>query len=219
MQPAIIVGGQLVDCDARVVDWTESGLHFELGRRRHRTSFVVNHWTGSENEPGAVFVNMTKRRLSVHFIVAPDGTVYQCCDTDMRAAHAVEANGNALGVGIEFICRGHDTKVPTKGIVRPQYVDTVHKRRIVYAGMTPAQVESAIALNRALCVAYDLPTNVPVDARTGGVFGTVLPPQYLARFRGILGHLHLDADKVDPALNLLRALDRALNAPPPTNVA
>lgn len=219
MQPSILVGGHLFDCDAPVIDWLESGLHFPLGRRRIETRFVVNHWTGSENEPRTVVANMTRGRKAVHFIVDPRGTVYQCCDADMRGAHAAENDGNDYGVGIEYVGRGHDTKVPTRGIIRPLYVDTVHRQRIKYAGMTPAQVASAVALNRSLCRAYGLPSNVPMDARTGNVFANVLPPLYLERFRGILGHLHLDAEKVDPGLNLLRELDRALNDPPPTDVA
>lgn len=219
IRPAIIVGGGLVDCEAAVYDWTATGMHFAGKSRTKETRYVICHWTGSENAPRDVWTNMQKRKVSVHFIVAQNGDVYQCCDTDQRCSHAAESGGNDHGVGIEFISRGHDTKVPTKGIAREVRTETIHKRRVQYGSMTPSQVSTAIALTSAICRAYRLPTSVPIDVKTRGIYASVLPPLYLETFRGILGHFHLDANKVDPGLDLLRRLDRAFQEPPPLDVA
>lgn len=219
VRDVIIVKGKAVRCAAPVHSWRDTGFHFLGITPRLKTRFVVNHWTASENSAADVYRHMAghlsetgkAQPLSVHFIVDQAGAVYQCADADIRCAHAKERGGNTEGVGIEFINRG-DGRAPEKGVLREPRTETIHGATVRYGAMTEAQEAAAIALNRALCTAYGLPMVCPLKG--ADIYPTVLPPPLLARFRGVLGHLHLDYGKRDPGLDLLRAIHAAGVAPP-----
>lgn len=205
----IIVRGVRFRCLAPVRSWHETGLHF-ITRMRKETRFVVVHWTAAENRPAQVVANMRSHMnaqrepepLSVHFVIDQLGEVYQCADADARCAHAGENGGNEFGVGIEVINRGHGT-APSRGFDRALRTETIHGRPVTYREFYPAQVASVVELCSALCTAYGLPLRVPIS--NGDVHPTVLPPQYLGGYRGVLGHLHLSTvGKVDPGLEVLR---------------
>jgi hypothetical protein len=200
----IIVHGKPVRCLAPVRHWTATGMHFLTRMRIGELRWIVNHWTGAENRAEAVFDNMCERRVSVHFIVDQLGTIWQTADTAARCAHAADNGGNSWGIGIEVINRGHGS-APMKGFVRPRRTEVIHGHKVTYGDFFEPQIASVIALNAALCTAYGLPMRVP-QRPDGTVWPTTLPAASLATFRGCLGHLHLDAVKPDPGLELLRRI-------------
>ncbi|HMJ16588.1 MAG TPA: peptidoglycan recognition family protein [Polyangiaceae bacterium] len=207
---AIIVRGESVRIDAPTRTWHEHGLKFDVPMRS-TTRAVMNHWTGAENSPRAVFENLKRRTnvagkvtpLSVQFVIDQMGEIWQLADTDARCQHA-GAIANGWSIGIEYICRGHNKTVPTRGIVREQRHETVHGRSLTYAALTPEQIASGVELNETLCRVYELPLRVPM--LKGEVYSTVLPAPLIASYQGVLGHFQVDLNKVDPALELLAAI-------------
>jgi N-acetyl-anhydromuramyl-L-alanine amidase AmpD len=74
----------------------------------------------------------------------------------------------------------------------------VHGEELAQYDFTPEQYASLEALTAALVrlfprIALDAPR-----ASGGAVRGDTLTSEELARFRGILGHFHIGAHKVDP---------------------
>jgi hypothetical protein len=221
---AIIVRGQSVPLRLQVHTWHTTNLFFTCRVRTEETRAVINHWTGSENPPAALVSNM-KRAVdadkkpapkSVHFAVDVLGTVYQFCDAHARCGHAKAHGANGWSVGIEFIGRGDDFKVPSRGLTRDRVTDLIHGELTSYDDLTQPQIMAGVELNKTLCQAYGLPLVVPV--KEGLVYPTECPERYLETFRGCMGHLHLEKKKRDPGLTLLRAIRTAgqnLSSPPP----
>lgn len=198
----IIVHGERVTVDARVKTWHETGLAFPERRGRSVTSAVVLHWTGAENPPDRLFANMRAARLSVHFAIDQQGSVWQFMDAHLRGAHCHAHGANGFAVGCELINRGSDLKCPTQGIERQLRREAIHGRAVTYAAFTEPQITAALALTEALCRTYGLPMLVPRER--GDVLATAMSLGEARAFRGVVGHLNFERGKVDPGLELLR---------------
>jgi hypothetical protein len=139
---------------------------------------IVLHWTGGENgagvDPGeyGVVDTLAKRRLSVHFIIEPDGRIVQTADLTTRCAHAgTPANDRAIG--IEIASRGFATRDDLRGLglrertaldweaSRDVYTDTIHGERTHMVAFTPTQVQSMLWLVETLCGLLAIPRRVP----------------------------------------------------------
>lgn len=83
--------------------------------------------------------------------------------------------------------------------VRPRPIEgCVQGERLAMYDLTPEQYDSLVALTAALCRVFPhIDAEVPRDAR-GDVRTETLSADELARFRGILGHYHVSATKLDP---------------------
>ena len=208
----IIVDGAAIEVDVPVQTWKDTGLEFMGRPRLTRVRAVVNHWTGAENSPRTMFMNMRQHvdkagrpePLCVHFAVDQRGIVWQFMDAVARGAHCRGGGANSWSVGIEFINRGSDIHGDHKGITRRFVEERLRGRKIAYWAMTDLQVATACRLNEALCDALGLPMEVP--QKDGDVFQGVLTPAQCAQVRGVLGHLQLEPIKHDPGLELLRTL-------------
>lgn len=195
--------------------WDDHGLRW-TGRSRLRTSVILNHWTAAENPPIQVFENMSAHKgrdgkpepLSVHFVVDPFGTIFQFADTELRAAHCARPernSANGWSIGIEYQCRGHDTKVPTRGVTRHKTVARIHGRLISYAELTERQLYVGTLLNQFLSDLYGLPFTVPVD-ETGAIVQDCLPERELMLYRGSACHFHFEPNKPDCGVGILKAI-------------
>lgn len=211
MAKHIICRGMPVEVGFTVKTWMDTGWRFPTVRARTITRAVCAHWTASENPPGTMFRNMSKKLdafgkaspLSVHFCVNQNGAVYQMADTEARCVHAGDAN--AYSIGIEFIGRGSDMKVSSKGIDRELVTERIHGGKVTYYELLPAQVEAGVRLIEALCSLYALPMVVPED-ELGDVRLEELDLRTLSTFRGVIGHMHVHANKSDCGARLLRAV-------------
>jgi hypothetical protein len=207
---SIIIGGARVSCALQVVLWGESGCLFKSAQmRRKQTRLVTLHWTGSENAPKDVHANMTSRGVSVHFVVDPQGVVWQMADADRFCAHAPGVNDRSIG--IEIISRGSELELPHKGVVRTEVTEQIHGREVRYADFTSEQKLSAVVLVTALATTYHLPLQCPMDKR-GEVISSVLSTPELARFKGVVGHLHSSRNRADPGLKLLRMFNQGADS-------
>lgn len=96
-----------------------------------------------------------------------------------------------------------DGGVRTPGFVgRPARAEPVRGRiqgsELVMFDLTPEQYDSLIKLTAALCAIFpNLPCDYPRDAE-GKLLTDVLPPDELPTYRGLLGHYHMQKNKIDP---------------------
>jgi N-acetylmuramoyl-L-alanine amidase len=201
---AIIVNGARIPCAAPVVLWGESKLSFQARPKRKETRVVVCHWTGGEGGASQLFSVLASRKVSVQFFVDAHGLIWQFCDADRECVHC--PGWNASGIGIEIQNRGSElgkVNLP-RGIERSEVREQIHGRLVTYSDYTPQQYVSVVTLVRALCDAYHLPVQVPLD-RAGKVITGALSKPEMARFKGVGGHYHAGV-KDDPGPKLLRLI-------------
>jgi N-acetyl-anhydromuramyl-L-alanine amidase AmpD len=161
---------------------------------------VVLHHTGGEGSSEQVCRTLRARRLSIHYIIDYNGTVTQHADHRLVTYHAGQANG--WTIGIEVV---NQARAPAAARhPRIVYRDTVHERELSLLRFTDAQVASCRMLCRQLCLEHRLPIEVPRDPSSGELITRTLEAATLAAYRGVLGHFHLTAKKIDPAPHLLR---------------
>ena len=125
------------------------------------------------------------------FATADDGTLQNWYRTD------------ATGPRISFPDWLADTGIRTPGfIARPARREllsgVVHGETWYQYDFTDAQYEALARLTAALLAIFpQLALRIPTDD-AGHVRTTVLPPEELARWSGILGHWHVSEAKIDP---------------------
>lgn len=196
----ILVDGREVACDARVRTWHEvPALAFHALGKRRETKAVVLHWTGGEGDSAQVHSTLGQRGLSVHFAIDRDGLITQYCDASALCSHAKGYNTGSVGVEIVNAA----TDKPGR-YERALLKERVHGIDATRAAFLAPQTKAALALVRSLCSAYGLPLAVPM--RGNDVLSSVMDQQEKADWRGVVGHLHVDRNKVDPGLALLRAV-------------
>lgn len=82
---------------------------------------------------------------------------------------------------------------------RPEPVrGTIHGRELFQYDLTPQQYEALIRLTAALCRIFPkIDCDFPRGA-DGRLLAAKLPDEALANYSGVLGHYHIQANKVDP---------------------
>ncbi len=187
------------------------------------------------------------RKLSVHFLLDLDGTLYQTMDLADTAWHATRSNRRSVGIEIANIGafapgqrspadewyvndeRGVRVNVPIRlgeagqrmqsfvpRPARPRPVrGTIQGQTLEMWDLTPAQYESLARLAAGLSQALPkLRLEVPCEqagVESSPVASQVLDDAQWERFQGVLGHYHVQANKVDPgpAFDWERFLRRA----------
>lgn len=209
----LMIGGKRVPCAAPVLGWMQTGNAFlDLPKRLHTTA-VCLHWTGGANLAPGMFRTLVQRNLSVQFLVEPAGNIVQFCDADRLCQHAgklddddgdgVLISGNRYTIGVEIVNPATNQTI-VRGIQRSLVREKIHGHEQVASTFTAAQVTSTILLCEALCGAYSLPMQVPMDG--SDVLATRMGEAAFRDFRGVLGHFHLTRRKRDPGLAILRAI-------------
>jgi len=185
--------------------------------------FVI-HFDASGTSRRCFQTLQDERGLSVHFLIDLDGTIYQTLDLKEAAHHATKANGRSVGVEIANVGaydaddprsplgrwygtddQGRTTlKVPGEGgpTYRPSrdepVVGTVQGRRLRQYDLTSAQYEALAKLSATLAAIFPkLPLDAPRGA-DGQVLDCKLKDDLYLGYAGLLGHYHVQANKVDP---------------------
>ncbi|MCH9836767.1 peptidoglycan recognition protein family protein [bacterium] len=161
--------------------------------------FLVGHYTAGAGDAERVHRVLVQRGLSVQFIGERDGDMFQTADLDRKCAHA-GSKGNR-GLGVEMVNPGY----PHGSFARswgPLVASSVHSKPKEFYAFTDAQEAAFVALAEALAAHFGWPRQVPDTDR-------VLTPGEIARWRGVLEHLHLTKRKVDAGMLLCGALVRA----------
>lgn len=77
-------------------------------------------------------------------------------------------------------------------------IGTIQGTELVQFDLTPEQYDSLTKLTAALCAIFpNMPCDYPRNAE-GKLLTDVLPPDQLASYRGLIGHYHIQKNKIDP---------------------
>ena len=173
------------------------------------------------------FEVLRDRRLSVHFLLDLDGTIYQTLDVKESAWHATVANGRSVGVEVanigaypvqgpdplalwyrpdssgRVLIAGPEASGPVvPGILRPSrndlVVGTIQGKQLKQYDFTPQQYDALAKLAATLCKLFPkIRPDYPHD-ETGALVTHKLAGADYQRYQGILGHYHVQSNKVDP---------------------
>jgi N-acetyl-anhydromuramyl-L-alanine amidase AmpD len=168
-----------------------------------------------------------QRGLSVQFMLDLDGTVYQTLDLKERAWHATSSNTRSVGIEIANIgaypadgpnpfdkwyqrkgarvvlenpaLASLRRRPPDLGPARDEpVVGTVQGKELKQYDFTPAQYEALTRLTATLCSIFPkIRCDYPRDD-AGKLRLEKLPDAELQRYQGVLGHFHIQTNKVDP---------------------
>lgn len=201
--------------------WTRAHL-------AEQVDLFVLHYDACGTSRACFRVLQDERKLSVHFLLDLDGTLYQTLDIREQAWHARAANPRSIGIEIaqvgafppaeraalerayEWSERGVRVKLPTDGGgLRTRAVEArparagplrgaIHGATYLQHDFTPEQYASLAALAQTLARVFP---QIELDAprdERGRVRTDALTDREEAAFHGILGHFHLQTDKRDP---------------------
>ena len=128
----IIADGRRVSIGTRVVTWQEpgglSGYSIAGGEKpsydARPVGFAIDQFVVHFDATGTArrcFDVLRARKLSVHFLLDLDGTIYQTLDTRERAWHATKANARSIGIEIANLGSVplRDSDDPFSGWYRP----------------------------------------------------------------------------------------------------
>ncbi len=209
----IIACGKAFEVWPRVLRWDQPGGlnayrpdgtgHFgKRGERaawtlddlRQHIDLVVIHYDAVGGSRDCFRV-LQQRGLSCHFLIDTDGTIYQTLDLKEKAWHATIANDRSIGIELAQ----HGAIEAGDGPARAgEIVGVIQGRRLRQPPFSDAQYEALAALLAALHRTFP---RIPLDyPRTGDgqVVPHRLPDDKLAAFGGIIGHYHIQTNKVDP---------------------
>ncbi|MCB9881242.1 MAG: N-acetylmuramoyl-L-alanine amidase [Planctomycetes bacterium] len=216
---------------------------WELDELRQNVDQFVLHYDVCGTSRRCFKVLQDLRRLSVHFMLDTDGTLYQTLDLKERAWHATIANDRSVGIEIAHIGAypsaddealktwyGPDEQgvritfpesIQTTGLrtenfvprpARPEPVSgAIHGKTYYQYDFTNEQYEALAHLIATLHRALpEIRLDYPRDA-SGSLNRGQLSEEEFASFQGVLGHWHIQRNKVDPgpALDWDRLLTRA----------
>lgn len=206
----------------KVILWNEPrGLAIKPGRYYNNSgeearvpSHFVNHWDVSFSSESCVNT-LNKRKVSVHFCLDNEGTIYQVLDTQHGAWHSTNFNGNKDSIGIEisngYYLKYQDHYVKQGFGERPIISGAqVHGRTLdPFLGFYPIQLQALKALWIAVSDAHGIPLDYPKNV-DGSFCTTVHPGCKSGTFKGFCNHYNFTSGKIDCAgLNLPGLLEEA----------
>ncbi len=149
---------------------------------------VVWHWTAGERPAEGVCSTLRSRKLSIHYVIDPDGRIVQCADPASTVTYHA-GTANEWTVGIEIVSRGVQPALPARP--REPISVKVHNRTVAALNFTPAQYSSILYLAEHLSNELDIPKRCAV------VDPAVMSAKEQLVFRGHLEHAHVSAGKID----------------------
>ncbi len=189
--------------------------------------FVI-HFDAAGTSRRCFQILQDERGLSVHFMLDLDGTIYQTLDVKEGAWHATIANGRSIGIevanvgahpvdgsdrlarwykadpaGQVLIVSPDGTALSDKTtVLRPSrnelVIGTIQGQKLKQYDFTPQQYDALARLAATLCKLFPkIRPDYPRDA-SGALIPHKLPDADYSRYQGILGHYHVQTNKVDP---------------------
>ena len=201
----------------KVVLWNEPGglrvntdtYNFVSPVTPREIRMFVNHWDVCLSSASCVRV-LNDRKVSVHFSIDNDGTIYQLADMQQICWHAGNGKVNMASVGVEisnaFYTKFQDTYVSKGFGPRPiQKGVKVHGGTLEdHLGFYPTQLDALAALWAAVHNAAGVPLVLPQEDHV------VSPAVADGTFAGFVNHYHVTNRKIDCAgLDTKVILDRA----------
>ena len=204
------------------------GGGWDLASLQNVVDQFVIHFDATGTSRRCFEVLHDNRGLSVQFMLDLDGTIYQTLDAKEGAWHATIANSRSIGIEIanigayaidrpapfdKWYQRGPDGRVrltppEPSGLRHPSEVlrpardepitGTIQGQKLRQYDLTPEQYDSLIKLTATLCTVFPkIKCDYPRDD-AGRLIPHKLPDDQLKRYQGILGHYHVQTNKVDP---------------------
>lgn len=170
----------------------------------------VNHWDAALSSRSCVNI-INKRKLSMHFCIDNDGTIYQLMDMQDAAFQAGNKFSNVVGLGVEisnaFYLKYQDWYVKNKFGKRPIIEKmTLHGSKTVekHLGFYEVQLDALAALWECVSYCCDIPLEV---CETRGVDKDCQE----GRFTGFINHFNLTDNKIDcSSLSMKEVLEKAI---------
>jgi len=217
----IVCNSKLVEIEwPRVVLWNENGglkmkpgTYYDYsGKPDRKPNVFVNHWDVCLSSESCAKV-LNRRKVSVHFCIDNDGTIYQLLDTQHGAWHAGNVSGNKKGIGVEisnaYYTKYQDWYVKNGFGERPiQEAGWVHGRKLSpFLDFYSVQIEALKALWKAIHTGTGIPLVCPTRSNGSldtGVVGDVVS----GKFSGFVNHYNYTKNKIDCAgLDLISLLE------------
>jgi len=210
----LIIGGKVVPCDLPVSNWHDHGMEFKVGdggRKRIPKQLIdlfVWHWTGGQGTMEQLYAVLEQRDLGVEFGIDRSGSIFQFADPLLIDTYDAGPY-NPRSVGCEITNYGFfmdpNQKPSAKDADRGTYITTQNGKQRKFAKFYDWQVQSAMALGRAVSAAIPtIPYRVPATPE-GALYENTMTRAQLQTFAGHLGHFHLTDGKSDPGKDLLSA--------------
>lgn len=159
--------------------------------RNSHVNQIILHHDGTADSRGCFRV-LAQRSLSTHLMIDGDGTVYQPLDLSDMAYHAGDYNRHSVGIDLNNPVIPNRVKDPS---IRGIFTGRINGGRKTSLGYTDAQYDSLIAVVDGLRRIFPkIVTKAPI-ADDGKVVRTKLRE---AGFPGVVGHMHVSANKWDP---------------------
>jgi len=175
---------------------------YKKAKNERVPTMFVSHWDACLSSKSC-FNILKKRKLSVHFLIDNDGTIYQIMDCNDIGYHAGNWKVNTKSVGVEisnayypkyqniYRSEGFGPRPTWKGM-------KVHGRTLEpFLGFYPWQEQAFQALTKALHNAYDIPLETPM--KDNAAITTVVPEVVAGTFKGVINHYHITKRKIDCA--------------------
>ena len=170
----------------------------------------VNHWDAALTSASCVKI-INKRKLSMHFCIDNDGTIYQMMDMQDAAWQAGANLANRIGLGVEisnaFYLKYQDWYIKRKFGPRPIHPrSTLHGDKTVpeHLGFYEIQLDALAALWECVSFATGIPLEV---CETQGIDQDCVE----GKFAGFINHFNLTENKIDCAnLDMNMVLKKAL---------
>jgi hypothetical protein len=208
-QKSIICNGQpvFIDWDDVVTYKEPQGLSlpkncYKRAKKERKPNMFVAHWDVCLSSKSC-FNILKKRKLSVHFLIDNNGTIYQIMDCNNIAYHAGSriVNDNSVGVEISnaYYPKYQDLYKKRGFGPRPLWRNVrVHQRELEpFLGFYPVQEQAFIALAKALNSIYGISLQTPsIDDEP---IKSVYPEAKSGDYNGIVNHYHITTRKIDCA--------------------
>jgi len=216
----IICNGEEVPIGCNTVTMNEDGA-LELPPSSYQTSLnferkptmIVTHWDAALSAQSC-FKILKKRKISSHFVIDNDGTIYQMVDTNNVAWHAKGVNDISIGIDFSNAYYAKYQKWYTKkGFGRRPILDdsvTHGRKHPPHLGYYPSQLDSYRELLRVLCKHYEIPLACPEDSHGNYKTGYHVDSAK-GLFRGVVCHFNLSKRKIDCAGLKLGEIIKELN--------
>lgn len=171
----------------------------------------VTHYDVCQTSHSTVDV-LKQRGLSVHFCIDGDGTIYQLTDTKDICWHALGVNNVSVGVEIcnPIYTKYNDSQAKLWGQRRLVIDhDKIHGNDIgPYLFYYQKQIDALEVLLKTVCSHYNIPLVLPLG-NDGKVSQELSQEVIDCKFRGVVGHYHLNKEKTDPGSMILNMIKLA----------
>jgi N-acetyl-anhydromuramyl-L-alanine amidase AmpD len=191
------------------------------GRAGHAINWIVIHYTASGSGQGVLsWFKNPSARVSAHYVLDRDGTIYQVVKDEDTAWHAglaarsglsdeenakrrdrdAQLYPNRRGIGIEIVNWGLLRRDGDNYFTwfndwsTPYNGEVIAARERYWATYTEQQYNKLISLVSFLCKKYEVPAQFP--AHGPGAYHAEISD--LKDFSGLLGHEAIDNTKTDP---------------------